>query len=99
MPMGRPRVGAVATAPYTVLGWNVADIHAAIAAPEERGVAFARFDGVEQDPAGVWTAPGGTLVAWFHDPDGNRLSLSQTATATPLKSTTNGPSRWGGPLL
>jgi catechol 2,3-dioxygenase-like lactoylglutathione lyase family enzyme len=70
-------VDSVAGAPYTVLGWNVADIHAAIDRLEARGVAFERFDGVDQDPGGVWTAPGGARVAWFRDPDGNVLSLSQ----------------------
>jgi catechol 2,3-dioxygenase-like lactoylglutathione lyase family enzyme len=71
------RVETVAVAPYTVLGWSVGDIHAVIAALEARGVTFDRFDGVEQDTAGVWTAPGGTRVAWFRDPDDNRLSVSQ----------------------
>jgi catechol 2,3-dioxygenase-like lactoylglutathione lyase family enzyme len=70
-------VERVAAAPYTVLGWSVADVHAAIAALEARGVAFERFAGVAQDDAGVWTAPGGARIAWFHDPDGNVLSLTQ----------------------
>ena len=64
----------VVAAPYTVLGWRVPDISAA--AVEElmgRGVEFARFDGVEQDSLGVWTAPSGVRVAWFRDPDGNVL--------------------------
>jgi catechol 2,3-dioxygenase-like lactoylglutathione lyase family enzyme len=65
------------TAPYTVLGWTVADIAATIAALGARGVAFERFDGVEQDELGVWRAPGGALVAWFKDPAGNVLSLTQ----------------------
>jgi len=71
------RVQQVATAPYTVLGWSVADIGATIAALTANGVEFARFEGVEQDEAGVWTAPGGARLAWFHDPDGNVLSLTQ----------------------
>ena len=69
-------VQKVAGAPYTVLGWSVPDIHAAIAELVAAGVVFDRFDGVEQDEAGVWIAPGGTQVAWFSDPDGNRLSVS-----------------------
>jgi catechol 2,3-dioxygenase-like lactoylglutathione lyase family enzyme len=77
------RVDTVAVAPYTVLGWSVRDIHAAIAGLEARGVTFDRFAGVDQDPAGVWTAPGGTRVAWFRDPDGNRLSVSQAPDAGP----------------
>ncbi len=39
--------------------------------------ATARFDGVEQDELGIWSAPGGAFVAWFKDPDGNTLSLTQ----------------------
>ena len=63
--------------PFTVLGWEVGDIRAEIAGLAERGVGCLRVDGVEQDDAGVWTAPGGSQIAWFHDPDGNTLSLSQ----------------------
>ena len=64
-------------APYTVLGWTVADMAATIADLAARGIDFERVDGVEQDERGVWNAPGGTLVAWFKDPDGNMLSLTQ----------------------
>jgi catechol 2,3-dioxygenase-like lactoylglutathione lyase family enzyme len=71
------RVERVAPAPYTVLGWDVADIGATIADLTARGVAFERFPGVEQDDHGVWTAPGGARIAWFRDPDGNVLSLAQ----------------------
>ena len=42
-----------------------------------KGIVFERYPGVEQDADGIWSAPGGTLVAWFRDPDGNTLSLSQ----------------------
>jgi catechol 2,3-dioxygenase-like lactoylglutathione lyase family enzyme len=75
------RVERLAGAPYTVLGWAVLDVHAAIAALAPNGVAFERYDGVEQDAAGVWRAPGGVLVAWFQDPDGNVLSLTQRPAA------------------
>ena len=64
-------------APYTVLGWTVPDIRATIADLTRRGIEFERFDGVEQDELGVWSAPGGALVAWFKDPDANTLSLTQ----------------------
>ena len=64
-------------APYTVLGWAVADIAAAAQDLRDRGVVFQRFDGMEQDELGIWTAPGGDLVAWFRDPAGNTLSLTQ----------------------
>jgi predicted enzyme related to lactoylglutathione lyase len=63
--------------PFTVLGWEVADIGAAIVELTTRGVEFLRFDGMGQDGAGIWTAPGGGRIAWFHDPDGNILSLTQ----------------------
>ena len=63
----------------TVLGWEVDDIAASIGELAARGVEFARYDGMEQDELGVWSAPGGDLVAWFHDPDGNTLSLTQAA--------------------
>jgi catechol 2,3-dioxygenase-like lactoylglutathione lyase family enzyme len=75
------RVDRVAAAPYTVLGWSVPDVHASIDQLTARGVAFERFSGVEQDAAGVWTAPGGAGIAWFRDPDGNVLSLTEPAAA------------------
>ena len=70
-------VDRVVPAPYTVLGWTVADIAAAMDDLARRGLAFARYEGLDQDPAGVWTAPGGARIAWFRDPDGNVLSLTQ----------------------
>jgi len=70
-------VDTVTPAPYTLLGWRVDDLAAAMAILSEAGVSFERFPGLDQDAAGVWTAPGGTRVAWFPDPDGNRLSVSQ----------------------
>jgi catechol 2,3-dioxygenase-like lactoylglutathione lyase family enzyme len=71
------RVDAVAGAAYTVLGWKVADLDAAISALRTRSVEFKRYDGLEQDEHGAWTAPGGSRIAWFADPDGNTLSLQQ----------------------
>jgi predicted enzyme related to lactoylglutathione lyase len=64
-------------APYTILGWNVPDAGAAARALAARGVEILRFDGMGQDDDGVWTAPGGARVVWFHDPDGNTLSVTQ----------------------
>jgi catechol 2,3-dioxygenase-like lactoylglutathione lyase family enzyme len=61
--------------PFTVLGWEVDDIHAEIRDLAARGVEFVRFEGMQQDEDGVWAAPNGALVAWFRDPDGNTLSL------------------------
>jgi catechol 2,3-dioxygenase-like lactoylglutathione lyase family enzyme len=64
-------------APYTALGWEVADIRATVAALAKKGVTFERYDHLEQDALGVWTTPSGARVAWFKDPDGNVLSLTQ----------------------
>ena len=64
--------------PYgTALGWLVEDIHATIRALEARGVEFERYDQMEQDAWGVWRPHPGAGVAWFKDPDGNLLSVSQ----------------------
>lgn len=71
------RAKDLAPAPYTVLGWRVADIGAAVRALAGRGIRFHRFVDKEQDPSGVWTSPTGAKVAWFKDPDGNLLSLTQ----------------------
>jgi catechol 2,3-dioxygenase-like lactoylglutathione lyase family enzyme len=62
---------------YTVLGWVVEDIHASVADLGSRGVAFEQFSFMQQDPDGVWSAPSGARVAWFKDPDGNTLSVTQ----------------------
>jgi predicted enzyme related to lactoylglutathione lyase len=70
-------VPEVARPGYTVLGWRVADIAAAARELSAKGVTFLRFDGMDQDADGVWTSPGGGRVAWFADPDGNTLSLTQ----------------------
>jgi predicted enzyme related to lactoylglutathione lyase len=70
-------VPEVARGGYTVLGWRVADIAAAIRDLSARGVVFLRYDGMDQDDSGVWTTPGGDRVAWFPDPAGNILSLTQ----------------------
>jgi catechol 2,3-dioxygenase-like lactoylglutathione lyase family enzyme len=70
------KVGSFAPAPFTILGWRVADIHQTVAALGQRGVTFERFPGMAQDKSGVWTAPSGARVAWFKDPDGNVLSVS-----------------------
>ncbi len=66
-----------APAEYTVLGWQVADIEAAVDDLRARGVVFMRYDGMDQDGHDVWAAPGGARVAWFKDPDGNTLSLEE----------------------
>ena len=64
-------------APYTVLGWEVRDIEAVVRWLQERGVAFEKYPFVQDQELGIWTATGGNKVAWFKDPDGNVLSVSQ----------------------
>ena len=71
------KVASVTPAPYTVLGWSVTDIDAAIERLRAGGVRFESFGLPGQDERGVWTADDGTRVAWFKDPDGNVLSLTQ----------------------
>ena len=63
--------------PFTVLGWEVDDIVSTVTTLGARGVSFLRYGSFEQDEHGIWNAPGGARVAWFRDPDGNTLSLSQ----------------------
>jgi catechol 2,3-dioxygenase-like lactoylglutathione lyase family enzyme len=70
-------VTALKPAGYTVLGWNVRDIDRAVRDLAEKGVAFQRYDGMPQDELGIWTSPGGARIAWFLDPDGNTLSLTE----------------------
>ncbi len=70
-------VREVVAAPYTVLGWAVSDITATVSRLATAGVQFQRYPQIQQDELGIWTAPGGARVAWFQDPDGNLLSISQ----------------------
>jgi hypothetical protein len=65
----------------TVLGWDVADIRAAIGGLSANGVRFERYSFLEQDDLGIWTSPTGAKVAWFKDPDENLLSLTEFATS------------------
>ena len=72
-------VGDLDARPFTVLGWEVPDVRATVGALSGRGVQFERFEGMDQDDSGIWTTPGGDQVAWFKDPDGNVLSLTELA--------------------
>lgn len=63
--------------PFTVLGWEVHDINAAITLLNTKGILFERYAFLQQDPLGIWTSPEGRKVAWFKDPDGNILSYSE----------------------
>jgi predicted enzyme related to lactoylglutathione lyase len=62
---------------HTILGFNVSDVAATVKALHEKGVTFNIYKGFNQDEHGIWTAPGGMVrVAWFKDPDGNVLSVT-----------------------
>jgi catechol 2,3-dioxygenase-like lactoylglutathione lyase family enzyme len=72
------RVKEVSEAKYTALGWQVPDIVAKVEELEAAGVKFEHYGMPGQDEKGIWTPPGATAkVAWFKDPDGNILSLTQ----------------------
>lgn len=63
--------------PFTVLGWQVSGIEDAVRDLTNKGVHFEIFGFFKQDQLGIWTAPTGDKVAWFKDPDGNVLSVSE----------------------
>lgn len=60
----------------TVLGWEVSDIDAVVSWLQSRGVQLEKYPWVQSE-SGIWTAPNGDKIAWFKDPDGNTLSVSQ----------------------
>jgi catechol 2,3-dioxygenase-like lactoylglutathione lyase family enzyme len=64
-------------AQFTILGWMVSDIEITVTELQTKGVVFEKFGLNGQDERGIWSAPGGDKVAWFKDPDGNILSVSQ----------------------
>ncbi|HUJ32009.1 MAG TPA: VOC family protein [Candidatus Acidoferrum sp.] len=74
---GKFKPGQFEPTKYTILGWEVADIGSTVAELKRRGVFFERYDPMPQDKSGIWTAPNGDKVAWFKDPAGNVLSVSQ----------------------
>jgi len=78
------RVGDFTPMPFTILGWQVEDIHAKAAELSSKGLQFTRYSFLEQSPDGVWTASDGAKVAWFLDPDGNTLSISQHESISPV---------------
>ena len=70
-------VPELAPAKYTVLGWVVPDIVAMVKELQNAGVKLEQYGLKEQDERGIWTAPSGARVAWFKDPEGNLLSVTQ----------------------
>ena len=73
------KVEQVTPAPYTALGWQVTDLEASVRSLRAKGAVFQRYDGLSQDAVGIWKSPSGAKVAWFRDPDGNTLSLTESA--------------------
>ena len=71
------KVQELTPANHTALGWEVSDIAATVKELSQKGIHFERFPGLPQDNSGVWTSPAGGKIAWFKDPDGNILSLTQ----------------------
>ena len=73
------KVEQVTPAPYTALGWQVTDIEASVRSLRTKGAVLQRYEGLSQDALGIWKSPSGAKVAWFRDPDGNTLSLTERA--------------------
>ena len=63
--------------PFAILGWEVHSVVNIGEMLRGKGVKFERFNGLVQDENAIWTSPSGAKVAWFKDPDGNILSISQ----------------------
>lgn len=72
------KVDQVAAPPYTALGWQVEDIEKAVAELTSRDVSFEHYPGMPQDEHGIMTIPGQAKIAWFKDPDGHTLSLTES---------------------
>ena len=71
------KVQTLTSAGHTVLGWHVVDVHETVEMLLKRGIIFERYPGLLQDEQGIWTTPDGHKIAWFTDPDGNTLSLTE----------------------
>ncbi len=70
-------VGEFKPHPFAVLGFRIEEIITAVETLTEKKVKFEIYHGLDQDDLGIWTAPSKAKVAWFKDPDGNVLSLTQ----------------------
>jgi catechol 2,3-dioxygenase-like lactoylglutathione lyase family enzyme len=78
IPLRVQKVADATPGKYTTLGWQVDDIETTVRGLGERGVTFERYEGLPQDRLGIWSVPGANAkVAWFKDPDGNTLSVTQ----------------------
>ena len=84
-PLRIQKVESFTPHPFTALGWHVRDIRRTVRALARRHVVFQRYPFLEQDDDALWTAPSGTRVAWFKDPDDQLLSLSQGPARRPRR--------------
>ncbi len=64
-------------APFTVHGWMVGNIEEKVRSLVSKGITFVIYEGLPQDQFGIWNSPSGAKIAWFTDPSGNILSLTQ----------------------
>lgn len=72
------RSGEFTRQPFTILGWQVKNIAEVAKKMRDQGVIFEKYGFLQQDALGIWDAPDGAAkVAWFKDPDGNILSISE----------------------
>jgi catechol 2,3-dioxygenase-like lactoylglutathione lyase family enzyme len=71
------RLDMYPAARHTIFGWKVVNIRNAVAVLVYNGIEMIHYPGMQQDPNGIWAAPDGAQVAWFKDPDGNILSISE----------------------
>ena len=71
------KAGDVKPQSFTVLGWEVTEIEKKVLQVQQKGITFEKYGLPGQDERGIWNAPGGDRIAWFKDPDGNVLSISQ----------------------
>lgn len=71
------RVQELEAAKYTVLGWKVRNIVQTAKDLQKARVTMERYPGMQQDELGIWNSPSGARVAWFKDPDGNTLGITQ----------------------
>ncbi len=72
------KVKSVTAPEYTVLGWEVTNIVETVWNLSNKGVKFEHFTTLPQDDFGIWKTPDGAMIAWFKDPDGNTLSVTQS---------------------
>jgi catechol 2,3-dioxygenase-like lactoylglutathione lyase family enzyme len=71
------KVHTLSPADHTVLGWQVVDIRETMRVLLKQGISFERYSGLPQDEEGIWMTPDSHKIAWFTDPDGNILSLTE----------------------